>query len=166
MCAAVLTYVRCILLQQNRVIQQLETNTTTMWNVRQMAAPVLPQFNHTGSSSERRTYVGREGRDIWLTGSASALSRYTTKIAEEGGLEFMLVTLSFLFRTWANFTNIVWIVKTSRRKIQAGTDDSFLHFCLNRKAPTCSSCSVLDCKANHSSLKWTRPDGVSFKVNH
>lgn len=33
-------------------------------------------------------------------------------------------------------------------------------------AQTCSSRSLFGNKANHSSRKWTRPDWVSFKVNH
>lgn len=31
---------------------------------------------------------------------------------------------------------------------------------------TCSSWSVFGSNASHSSLKWTRPEGVSFRVNH
>lgn len=61
-----------------------------------------PTFNLTTHTHRERnsehwagTKRSTEGRDIWLTGSASALSRYTTKMAEEGGSAVLLVTLWF-----------------------------------------------------------------------
>lgn len=121
--------------------------------------------------------MSREGRDIWLTGSFSALSKYTTNMAEEGGSPALLVRLSFLFRIWgriAFFFNVnVWHKGCVRVRWTAHRNLLYSRITSSRVmnqwkwgTQTCSSRSVLGSKDNHSSLKWTRPDGVSFKVNH
>lgn len=48
----------------------------------------------------------------------------------------------------------------------AHRDSSRLENESTRGTQTCSSWSVLGSRVSHSSLKWTRPEGVSFKVNH
>lgn len=92
--------------------------------------------------------------EVWLTGSSSALSRYTTKMAEEGGSPALLEMLSFLLRTWMRTTKMLEWERAGRLRNVCWV------------IQTCSSRSVLGSRDNHSSLKWTRPDSVSFRVNH
>lgn len=130
----------------------------------------------TGNRTELSIIMCTEGRDIWLTGSFSALSRYTTKMAEEGGSPALLERLSFLFRVWeeSHFFNVnVWpkdcltVYKMLYTNIlYSRITSSMVKNQWKWVTQTCSSRSVLGNKDNHSSLKWTRPDWVSFKVNH
>lgn len=66
-----------------------------------MAVAAQPQFNHRQDATlSPSTNVGTGRVDMWLTGSASALSRYTTKMADEGESADFVETLSFLFMVW------------------------------------------------------------------